>query len=371
MTQPAPPVVPNLYPQPLPNYTNGVAGATGNGIESITQPYGDGTALITYTNGDTEIINLPQGDAGTNGSTIYSGASSPPPDATGVTGDYYLITTTSILRGPKLSNGTWTGSASTSIKGATGATGASGPTNPLFDVVQYGKLSENFNDADFIAARNWSSGLLCIDNSTTTYSALPSSSIVTGFTGPGVMRMSVVSSGGAGAKYSSLFWAADTSQVSSFDISAGPILMGMLIRKGSTTTNNGIINFGVKTAIAFPPTSTDSNLFISQVSGSFTSIYENGIDRGTSTDQLPFNVNTAAVYVSLVIDHAAKFIYVYKGTGTLLMSYDYKNDEFASVTGHIVPFLTVGTQNNTTSIFDIDYMFCVQKFTTPYINPEL
>ena len=45
----------------------GPKGDPGVGIASITQPSGSFNALVTYTDGDTDILLLPSGSAGTNG----------------------------------------------------------------------------------------------------------------------------------------------------------------------------------------------------------------------------------------------------------------------------------------------------------------
>ena len=73
------------------------------------------------------------GTNGTNGNTVLSGATAPVA-ATGNNGDFYLLTTTSCLYGPKAA-GAWPVTCTnlvgpTGAAGATGATGATGSTGP-------------------------------------------------------------------------------------------------------------------------------------------------------------------------------------------------------------------------------------------------
>lgn len=65
------------------------------------------------------------GAAGANGNTLLSGTATPPSGGTGVNGDFYLNTSTSVIYGPKAA-GVWP--AGVSIIGATGAAGATGAT---------------------------------------------------------------------------------------------------------------------------------------------------------------------------------------------------------------------------------------------------
>lgn len=87
---------------------NGPAGATGPaGVQGAVGPAG------------------PTGANGQNGSIIYSGTTVPA-TATGVSGDFYLNTTTGLLYGPKTASGWGTGISLKGTNGATGATGATG-----------------------------------------------------------------------------------------------------------------------------------------------------------------------------------------------------------------------------------------------------
>jgi len=69
------------------------------------------------------------GAAGTNGNTVWNGTGAPS-SGTGVNGDFFLLTTTDCLYGPKAS-GSWPGSC-TSLIGPTGSTGATGSTGLIW-----------------------------------------------------------------------------------------------------------------------------------------------------------------------------------------------------------------------------------------------
>jgi len=70
-----------------------------------------------------------KGDDGSAGSITYSGDGAPP-DGTGVTGDYYIDTTSAnyTMYGPKLNNNNWSGVTTLDLKGPAGANGANGAT---------------------------------------------------------------------------------------------------------------------------------------------------------------------------------------------------------------------------------------------------
>lgn len=90
------------------------------GEAGIQGPKGDDGNPFTY-----DMFTAPQLEAlrGTPGTLIYSGTQSPPSNATGVIGDFYINTSTSVLYGPRDSGGWGSG---VQLKGQAGTNGVNG-----------------------------------------------------------------------------------------------------------------------------------------------------------------------------------------------------------------------------------------------------
>ncbi|WP_321296354.1 hypothetical protein [Marinifilum fragile] len=114
------------------------------------------------------------GPAGADGSVIYSGEGNPL-DETGVTGDYYLDSTTGMIYGPKKNDDSWNEVDSFSLKGANGQDGQNGskilsgydtPSNSIGNIGDYYLDKETYTlfgpklDVPTFGVSAWGTGLM-------------------------------------------------------------------------------------------------------------------------------------------------------------------------------------------------------------------